>query len=157
MIFEIGLAEFSPPPVRSWREQLRSGLQSVKDFRGGEARIPRLTTESTSSNFRRLKFDQPPLVLSVGRLISKKGFDILIEACAIFARSRLDFRCEIIGEGPLQQELQTRIDQHQLADRVTLSGPKPQREVATPAGGGKRSSPCLAGWIAMARWIICRR
>src|SRR5438067_5468517 len=40
-----------------------------------------------------------------------------------------DYQCETIGEGPVQRELQARIDQHQLADRVTLAGPKPQRAI----------------------------
>ena len=43
----------------------------------------------------------------------------------------LDFQCEIIGEGPLQRELQARIDQHHLAGRLTLAGPKAQRAITS--------------------------
>ncbi len=43
-------------------------------------------------------------------------------------RGRL-VQCEIIGEGPLENELRAQIDQLNLQDRVALSGAKPQREV----------------------------
>ena len=141
--FEIGLAEILSSA---------SAIVAVSNFgadyireRFSEAakRVYRVYNGIDVMQFQPAKFDQPPLVLSVGRLISKKGFDILIEACAILRDHGLDFRCEIIGEGPLQQELQARIDQHQLADRVTLPGPKPQREIAIRlAGATVLTLPC---------------
>src|SRR5207302_1499722 len=97
-------------------------------------RVYRVYNGIDVEQFQPARFEQPPLVLSVGRLISKKGFDILIDACAILRGRGLDFRCEIVGEGPLRDELQARIDRHQLADRVSLAGPKPQRAVATRLG-----------------------
>jgi len=97
-------------------------------------RVYRVYNGIDIEQFQPARFEQPPLVLSVGRLISKKGFDILIDACAILRGRGLDFRCEIVGEGPLRDELQARIDRHQLADRVSLAGPKPQRAVATRLG-----------------------
>jgi colanic acid/amylovoran biosynthesis glycosyltransferase len=99
-------------------------------FSEAAKRVYRVYNGIDVEQFQPAKFDQPPLVLSIGRLISKKGFDILIDACAILRESGLDFQCEVIGEGPLQRELQERIDQHHLADCVTLSGPKPQRAIA---------------------------
>jgi glycosyltransferase involved in cell wall biosynthesis len=68
--------------------------------------------------------------VSIGRLISKKGFDVLIDACAYLRNSGQDFRCEIIGEGPLSVELQARIDRHGLSKHVLLAGPRPQAEIA---------------------------
>jgi glycosyltransferase involved in cell wall biosynthesis len=94
-------------------------------------RVYRVCNGVDIEQFQPAKFDKPALVLSIGRLISKKGFDILIEACAVLRDHGLDFRCEIIGEGPLQDELQARIDQHQLADRVSLAGPQSQRAIMT--------------------------
>jgi glycosyltransferase involved in cell wall biosynthesis len=71
----------------------------------------------------------PPLIIAVGRLISKKGFANLICACELLAKGGKSFRCEIIGEGPLENELRAQIEQLDLQDRVALSGAKPQREV----------------------------
>jgi colanic acid/amylovoran biosynthesis glycosyltransferase len=64
----------------------------------------------------------PVRILSVGRLIEKKGHEYLVDACALLARRGVDFRCDIVGAGPLQESLQERIDQHGLRDRVALLG-----------------------------------
>jgi glycosyltransferase involved in cell wall biosynthesis len=61
-------------------------------------------------------------IISVGRLVAFKGFDYLIDACGELARRGLDFTCEIIGDGPLRDELQARIDTLQLSPRVKLPG-----------------------------------
>lgn len=40
----------------------------------------------------------PPLILSVGRFVEKKGFAILIEACRILRDRGHEFRCRIVGD-----------------------------------------------------------
>ncbi len=71
----------------------------------------------------------PRLILGVGRLVEKKGFGDLILACKVLAIRGIDFRCEIIGQGPLEATLRAQIEQLGLTDRVTLIGPRPQDEV----------------------------
>ncbi len=71
----------------------------------------------------------PGLILSVGRLVEKKGFVSLIHACALLASRGLDFRCEIIGAGEQQALLARLIDELGLAGRVSLAGPRPQDAV----------------------------
>src|SRR5438067_9947504 len=71
----------------------------------------------------------PPLIIAVGRLMAKKGFAELIRACALLAERGKLFRCEIIGAGPLENELRAQIAQLNLQNRFVLSGAKPQREV----------------------------
>jgi glycosyltransferase involved in cell wall biosynthesis len=71
----------------------------------------------------------PPRILSVGRYVEKKGFRDLIAACAILRREGLDFRCEIIGGGPLEAQLRAQIEQEQLGGCVHLLGPRAQPEV----------------------------
>ena len=63
-----------------------------------------------------------PRIVSVGRLVAFKGFDDLIDACAELARRRIDFVCDIIGDGPLRETLQAKIEQLNLASRVNLLG-----------------------------------
>jgi glycosyltransferase involved in cell wall biosynthesis len=46
------------------------------------------------------------------------------------------FRCEIIGEGPLEKELHTQIDRLELQNCVKLLGPKPQHEIAEHLAAG---------------------
>jgi glycosyltransferase involved in cell wall biosynthesis len=69
------------------------------------------------------------LIIAVGRLIAKKGFANLIRACGLVAKRGKSFQCEIIGEGPLENELRAQIEQLGLQNRVALTGSKPQRDV----------------------------
>lgn len=72
----------------------------------------------------------PPRIISVGRLITKKGFRTLIAACARLRRSGQRFRCEIIGEGPLFGELMAQVAADQLEGEVRLLGPLSQSQIA---------------------------
>ncbi|MFO1219224.1 MAG: glycosyltransferase family 4 protein [Burkholderiaceae bacterium] len=63
-----------------------------------------------------------PLVLSVGRLRAKKGFDTLIGACALLRDAGRPFRCEIVGYGEEHDRLAARIAALALADHVQLAG-----------------------------------
>jgi glycosyltransferase involved in cell wall biosynthesis len=68
------------------------------------------------------KENAAPRIISVGRLVAFKGFEHLIDACKELARRSLDFTCEIIGDGPLRDDLQAKIDMLNLAPRVSLLG-----------------------------------
>ena len=93
-------------------------------------RIHRIYNGLNLAEFGRTDFSSTsPLIIAVGRLIAKKGFADLIRACGLLAESGKSFQCEIIGEGPLENELRAQIDQLNLQDRVALSGAKPQREI----------------------------
>jgi glycosyltransferase involved in cell wall biosynthesis len=69
------------------------------------------------------------LILSVGRLVEKKGLDDLVRACGLLRDRGLPFRCEIIGKGPLKDELNHLIADLHLENRVQLVGAMPQDEV----------------------------
>ncbi|MBE2234841.1 MAG: glycosyltransferase [Anaerolinea sp.] len=72
---------------------------------------------------------EPGLILSVGRLVEKKGFALLLHACALLAQRGLDFRCQIIGGGEQHAALTRLIGELGLAGHVTLAGPQPQDAV----------------------------
>ena len=72
---------------------------------------------------------RPPHIASVGRLVEKKGFRVLLEACAILLKRDCPFRCWIIGSGALEKDLRLRIEQLGLQERVELLGSVPQSEV----------------------------
>src|SRR5215211_1813114 len=61
-------------------------------------------------------------IVSVGRLVAFKGFEHLIDACAELGRRRIDFVCDIIGDGPLRETLEAKIEQLDLSSRVNLLG-----------------------------------
>jgi glycosyltransferase involved in cell wall biosynthesis len=63
-----------------------------------------------------------PRIVTVGRLVAFKGFEQLIDACAELGRRGVDFICEIIGDGPLRENLQEEVNKLSLSSRVTLPG-----------------------------------
>jgi glycosyltransferase involved in cell wall biosynthesis len=69
-------------------------------------------------------------IVAVGRLIEKKGFEILIEACARLKARGIDYECVIIGEGPRREALCSMIDQLGLAGLVKMPGALHRDEVA---------------------------
>ena len=73
--------------------------------------------------------DRHPRIVAVGRLVEKKGFSDLVEACAILAGRNRRFHCQIVGAGNLEAELRGQIVEHQLQACVELLGPRPQAEV----------------------------
>jgi glycosyltransferase involved in cell wall biosynthesis len=68
-------------------------------------------------------------ILSVAQLWERKGIRYLVEACGILRDRGTEFRCEIVGDGPLRLELQGMIDRLALGAHVRLTGPLPLREV----------------------------
>src|SRR5438067_12997440 len=70
-----------------------------------------------------------PQIVSVGRLVAFKGFEDLIDACAELQRRGADFICEIIGDGPLREMLQAKIERLDLSSRVHLLGSLSQNAV----------------------------
>jgi glycosyltransferase involved in cell wall biosynthesis len=70
-----------------------------------------------------------PLILSVGRLVPKKGFCYLLDACASLREQGQAFECVIVGGGPLAAELQEQVDRLQLNEHVQLAGAVPFEEV----------------------------
>ncbi len=71
----------------------------------------------------------PTTILSVGRLVPFKGFEVLIEACAELEQRNFAFHCEIVGDGPLREELEAAIVRHRLGKRVHLCGSLPRESV----------------------------
>jgi glycosyltransferase involved in cell wall biosynthesis len=67
-----------------------------------------------------------PVILSVGRLVEKKGFADLIAACHILRQREVRFSCQIVGTGRLSSELKEQIRAQGVGDCVRLVGPLPQ-------------------------------
>src|SRR5215475_5232296 len=93
-------------------------------------RVHRIYNGLDLAEFERADFSSTPsLIIAVGRLIPKKGFSDLIRACALLAERGKSFRCEIIGEGPLENELRGQIGELCLQNNIVLIGAKPQTQL----------------------------
>lgn len=85
-------------------------------------------------------------VVAVGRLVPKKGFDLLVEAAALLVGRVPGLRVEILGEGPERERLATAIERHGLQDHVRLTGALPHDQVLQAIGGARLF--CLPARIA---------
>lgn len=63
-----------------------------------------------------------PLILSVGRLVAKKGFDDLIAACSLLKEAGTPFHCIIVGQGREEPKLRAQINAAGLESDVELVG-----------------------------------
>ena len=70
-----------------------------------------------------------PIILSVARLIEKKGLGDLIVAADILCRRGRAFHVEIIRSGPQREALQAQAKQLGIAERVRLAGSKAHEAV----------------------------
>ena len=63
----------------------------------------------------------PPLVLTVARLVPKKGIDVVVDAARVLASRDVPFRWEVIGDGPLRNRLESHVRSAGLAGRLRFS------------------------------------
>jgi glycosyltransferase involved in cell wall biosynthesis len=70
-----------------------------------------------------------PRILTVGRLVAKKGHDTLIQAAAILRDRGVDFTVRIAGEGVEWPRLQRMVHELDLAGHVAFLGPLSPLEV----------------------------
>ena len=74
-------------------------------------------------NFRRrMAADHEPLIVSVGRMVPEKGFQVLIQAAVDVLQEFPNARIVIAGKGGMLEELRHRAQSYGIADRVLLPG-----------------------------------
>ena len=107
-------------------------------------------------------------VLAVGRLVAKKGFDVLVDACAVLRRRGVAFEAAIVGqEDKHSTAVRERIAGHGLEEHVLLPGPMapgraaarvPPRERAVHAQPPARPTTATASRTSSSRrWRPARR
>ena len=106
-------------------------VRHLRDLAGPAhaARVHEIVMGVDAAAFRR---SGPPAtggrVLAIGRLVEKKGFADLIDACARLPAGLLE-RLTIVGEGPLEDELRAQVARLGLDDRVGLAGSRTPVEI----------------------------
>lgn len=69
-----------------------------------------------------------PHLLSVGRLVPIKGYDVALAAVARLTKDFPEIRYTIIGDGPEEENLRSQIARLELTDHVTLKSSRTTRE-----------------------------
>jgi glycosyltransferase involved in cell wall biosynthesis len=103
-------------------------VQIVLARRGLETLPPRPVLGAPTSSPAQLH------LLSVGRLVAKKGHAQQIAACALLKEWNIPFQAKMVGAGALRAELEHTIEQAGLRDSITLCGPMPPEEVQQEYG-----------------------
>ena len=98
-----------------------------------------LVYHGLNADFARMVGESPPpgpapngtlRVLGVGRLVAKKGFDVMVEACAELRRRDVAFEALIVGQDDKHgAAVRERIAALGLGDRVALPGPMGQEDL----------------------------
>ncbi|MEP6664584.1 MAG: glycosyltransferase family 4 protein, partial [Verrucomicrobiota bacterium] len=70
-----------------------------------------------------------PLILCVARLVKVKNLKLLLNACALLRDREVSFRCVLIGDGPLCEELNLLRKNLRLENFVEFKGAATQSEV----------------------------
>lgn len=99
--------------------------QKVVELGGSRDEIQKLPVGIEVENFQfqvsKRDPEQPVRVLTVGRLVEKKGIEYAIRALAQLSPD-IDFTYRIVGGGPLQNKLEKLACSVGIADRVTFCG-----------------------------------
>lgn len=86
----------------------------------------------------------PRMILGVGRLVGKKGFRDLLQACALLASRQVDFSCMIVGDGEERGELLAETTRLGLEGRVEFPGSLPRHRVLELMSRARvLAAPCL--------------
>jgi glycosyltransferase involved in cell wall biosynthesis len=111
-----------------------SGAEHLRDLAADPSRVDLVYHGLDLSRFP----DAPPRelraasdvfqMMSVGRMVEKKGFDNLIDALALLPKE-LDWRWTHIGGGTLSNEMKRRAQDHGINDRIFWRGACDQPEV----------------------------
>jgi colanic acid/amylovoran biosynthesis glycosyltransferase len=105
----------------------------------------------------------PCRIVCVASFEEVKGHAILLEACRILRERGVQFRCDLVGGGPLRRRVEAQVARTCLEGRVRLLGPLPRPAVlrllrdsdvavlaSRPTRGGKREGIPVALMEAMA-------
>lgn len=138
---------FAPKPFEISLDKLFAAARAVvtvsdfaleylrRHFPRESARIYRVYNGIELGQFRVSDFStRPPVVISVGRLIEKKGLADLVEASKLLYQRGVNFRGEIIGEGPQEATLRAQIEAAGLENFVVLTGALAQDQVRERLG-----------------------
>lgn len=86
----------------------------------------------------------PGHLIAVGRMVEKKGFDVLLKACAELKARTVPFTVSLIGSGPLEPALRAQRAALGLEDCVAMDGPLPQEALINAMGKAQAAVlPCV--------------
>lgn len=111
-----------------------------------EARVIRLYNGIDLTSFKPVDPMQqrPGHLIAVGRMVAKKGFDVLLDACAILKARNVPFSLSLVGSGPLEETLHAQRAALGLENAVSMNRPLPQEALIEKMGSAQAAVlPCV--------------
>ncbi len=68
------------------------------------------------------KDDDVLYLLTVGRMVAQKGYDLAVSAASILQAKRINFKWYFVGDGPEKRKIEAEIQKNDLQNCVFLSG-----------------------------------
>lgn len=98
----------------------------------------------------RYRLGDGPVIVSVARLVPRKGHDRLIGALPGIAREYPGARLLVVGSGPSRPRLERLAIRHRVTDRVVFAGAVAEAELpAHFAAGEIFAMPCRSRWAGL--------
>src|SRR3546814_16488634 len=91
---------------------------------------------------------RPTRILTIGRLVEKKGIEYGLRAVARLPGETIPIRYDIIGDGPLRPRLEKLASELGIADRVGFHGSMVKRRAERRRVGKGGVSRCRSRWLA---------
>ena len=102
----------------------------VRNFGMGEKiKVVRCGVETNGFTSKRNQPNTPPLIGSLGRLVEKKGMDVLISAMGKLESMGYHFKLEIAGDGPLMIQLKDLSIEENINSKINFKGAIPHEDV----------------------------
>lgn len=98
---------------------LSSKMRTIYDIINPEV-VHKLSQKEVSDGFS----SNVPTLLTVGRLVKPKGYDLLLDAALILKKKNIHFKWYIIGEGSERGFIESNISKKELQNHVFLLGLK---------------------------------
>jgi phosphatidyl-myo-inositol dimannoside synthase len=88
-----------------------------------------------------------PLILSVSRMVHRKGQDVLIDAFPIVQRAVPDVALLLVGDGPARERLEARVSARALSSSIRFAGEVEDADLpAFYAAADVFATPCRTRW-----------
>jgi colanic acid/amylovoran biosynthesis glycosyltransferase len=93
--------------------------------------VHRMGIDATKFSFtpRHLSQDNQIRLITIARLVEKKGIEYGIQAVAQLAKIHQNIEYQIIGDGPLREDFQQLIDKLDASNKIKLLGWRQQQEI----------------------------
>ena len=115
----IGVSDQLAQMIRDVFPDMKNKIKTIYDINNAEL-IQKLSKESNP--FRR---ENDNLILvTVGRLVEAKGYDLAIEAARVLNKNNIKFKWFFVGDGPERQTLEHKVEEYGLKEKVILVGAK---------------------------------